>query len=221
MSSQLALGAGFRYSGGVARLRRRWLSSIGVEVGLVALWGAVAAGCERGGKTPEEAFERLAEAVAARDGGQLFDALDLETRWSWMSVQRAQRESYDIVLSNFPLVPDRERTLHRFEAGAQSEGARDLFTRQVEGAVFADLAGALAAAGPAPRLAIVGDGTLAEAAAGARTLPFRKGSDGHWGWGYAGLADEAEQLKRRAMADLELMRTNAADYERAWARRGR
>jgi hypothetical protein len=61
------------------------------------------------------------------------------------------------------------------------------------------------------------------AAAGARALPFRKRADGHrsWGWGYAGLAVQGEDVKRRAIADLELVRMSAADYERAAARESR
>ena len=35
-----------------------------------------------------------------------------------MTVQRCQREAYDIVLSNFPEGADRESKLRRFEAGA-------------------------------------------------------------------------------------------------------
>jgi hypothetical protein len=49
-------------------------------------------------------------------------------------------------------------------------------------------------------------------------LLFRKTSKTAFGWGFAGLAGEAETLKRAASADLEALRTNAADYERAAAR---
>ena len=50
-------------------------------------------------------------------------------------------------------------------------------------------------------------------------LLFRKGQDGRWG--YAGLAAEGEDRKRRASADLELTRSSAADFERAAARAGK
>jgi hypothetical protein len=188
---------------------------------LAALWGAALGACDRGGKTPEDAYQRLAEAVEAHDAERLFEALDVETRWSWMSVQRAQRESYDIVLSNFPEGPERDRSLRRFEPGALSEGARELFARQLDPRVWTDLAAAVTAAGANPRLGVSADGLHAEVTAGGRTLTFHKGTDGHWGWGYAGLAAEAEELKRRAAADLDLMRTSGADYERAAARQGR
>ena len=57
------------------------------------------------------------------------------------------------------------------------------------------------------------------AAAAGAPLRFRKGQDGRWG--YAGLAAEAEDRKRRASADLELTRSSAADFERAAARAGK
>jgi hypothetical protein len=180
----------------------------------------VLAGCGRGPTTPEEAHQRLSEAVAARDGGILFDALDIETRWSWMTVQRAQRETYDIVLSNFPEGGERERTLRRYEQGAESEDARDLFVRQLDPAAWSDLARAVSALGAAPHLVVNAAGDRAEASAGGQSLVYQKGP-GHAGWGYAGFLDAAEQIKRRALADLQVLRTSAADYERAAARQNR
>ena len=53
-------------------------------------------------KTPGEAYKRFSAAVNAGDGGALFDALDQETRWNWMTIQKFHREAYDIVLSNYP-----------------------------------------------------------------------------------------------------------------------
>ncbi len=58
------------------------------------------------------------------------------------------------------------------------------------------------------------------ATADGRLLPFRRGpKDGRWG--FSGLATEAEQAKRRAIADLELIQKSAADYERAATRAGK
>jgi hypothetical protein len=184
-----------------------------LRLGLALL--AVVAGCARGPATPEEAHQRLCQAVAARDPGGLFDALDIESRWSWMSVQRAQRESYDIVLSNFPEGLERERVLRRCEPGADSQDARDLFARQLDPGVWNELERTISAVGPSPALNV--DGEQAEARGGGQALTYRKGP-GHAGWGYAGFADAAEQSKRRALADLQLLRTSAADYERAASR---
>jgi hypothetical protein len=184
----------------------------------VALAGmAVLAGCKGGATTPDEAFGRLSQAVTARDGGRLFEALDLQTRWSWMTIQRAQRESYDIILSNFPEGSERERLLRRCQDGALSASARDLFARQLEPATWTALAQQLPAGG-SPREVSPGQ---AELAGNGGPLLFRRPTDRRGGWGFAGFADEAETTKRRALADLELVRTSAADYERAATRQAR
>jgi hypothetical protein len=180
--------------------------SFGLPLAMLAL-----AGCAGGAPTPDEAHQRLVQAVAAHDGAQLFDALDLGTRWSWMSILRAQRETYDIILSNFPEGPDRERLLRRCEGGALSDSARALFVRQLEPGIWNELA-ALPGSG-APQ--VVSD-DLAQLTAGGHKLDYRRA--GRRGWGFAGLGARAEDLKRRSLADLELVRASAADYERAATR---
>jgi hypothetical protein len=84
-------------------------------------------------RTPTEAHARLAAAVAAHDGAKLWNALDQDTRWSWMTIQRAWRECYDITQSAVPEGPERTRLLARFEPGATSEERANAF-RQDAGA---------------------------------------------------------------------------------------
>jgi hypothetical protein len=200
---------GFRYLGGVARVIGVWSLAMGVAL-------AASSGCSRGAKTPEDAYQRLSQAVAARDGARLFDALDLETRWSWMTVQRAHRESYDITLSTFPEGPERERQMRRFETGALASSAQQLFARQLPAETWTELASLVAGQ---PRFSA--EPMSATAEVNGKTLLFRKSTNSRWGWGYAGLADQAEQIKRRALADLEMVRTSAADYERAATRQAK
>jgi hypothetical protein len=64
-------------------------------------------------------------------------------------------------------------------------------------------------------------GETSEIATPAGALVYRKPRDRHWGWGFSGFAARAEQLKRTASADLERMRSDAADYERAATRGAR
>jgi hypothetical protein len=194
------------------------VSTLGFRLAL-ALEAAALAGCVGGAKTPEEAYQRLAQAIGARDGERLYDALDLETRWSWMSIQKAQRESYDIILSNFPEGTERERHLRRCEAGALSENARALFARQLEATAWTELAASL----PGTGLPVVtDDGRQVEVMGGnGRKLIFRRPNERRGGWGFTGFAEEAEGIKRRALADLDLIRSSAADYERAATRRNR
>jgi hypothetical protein len=180
----------------------------------------VASACwkhNRGSKTSAEAKARLAAAVAARDPDKLWSALDLDTQWSWMTIHRAGRESYDITLSNVPEGQARERMVRRFAPAATSENAAELFAKSLTAEVWPRLAAQLAAAGdrtPVENAA----GTEAEIVGASGRIVFRKTTQPAFGWGFAGLAGDAETLKRAASADLEALRTNAADYERAAAR---
>ena len=187
---------------------------------LLALPMLLSACWQRGSDTPAEAKARLAAAVAARDPARLWKALDLDTQWSWMTVLRAGRESYDITLSNVPEGQQRDRMIRRFAPAATSESAAELFAKLLAADLWPTLAGQLAAAGdraPVENAA----GSEAEIVWPAGRLVFRKTSKPAFGWGFAGLASEAESLKRAASADLEALRTNAADYERAAARGSR
>jgi hypothetical protein len=173
------------------------------------------AGCSRHPRSPEDAYRRLCQAVNGGDAAALFATLDQSTRWAWMTVQRCHREAYDIVLSNYPQGPVRERELRRFEAGATSETAADLFGREAGPSALRSLAPLVAAGAP-----VETHGGQAEVVlAGAQRLALAEGDDGSWG--YAGLAADAKDRERRAIHDLELVRTSAADYERAAARSGK
>ena len=179
--------------------RQRRLAAPWLLAALMVTAGATAAGCKRGARTPEKARARLAEAVQLRDGEKLYAALELGTRWSWMSVRRAHREAYDIILSNFPEGPERDRQIARYEAAAVSDSEAALFAEQMTPARWQELDAKLAGKPEA--------------------LEIRQGPDGTWG--YAGFSAEGEDRKRRAAADLELIRSSAADFERAAARSGK
>lgn len=187
------------------------LSKLSRALALMAL-GATA-GCAPKAKTPEEAYRRFRVAVRAGDGGALFDAVDPATRWAWMSVQKWHREAYDIVLSNFPEGPARERELRRFQAGATASSARELFRAEIADTL--PMLAPLAVDDAKVEVDATGETAAAVLVSGFR-VPLRRGSNG--GWGFAGLAQKAEELKQRAYHDLENVRTSAADYERAAAR---
>jgi hypothetical protein len=187
---------------------------------VLLVWLATAgalAGCRHVIKTPAEAYQRFSAAVTARDGGALFDALDQPTRWAWMSIQKFHREAYDIVLSNYPEGPERERESHRFQGGATATSARELFRAEIAPGVLPMLAPLVATdakvENPSP------DGHAAAVLASGGRVPFARGEDG--GWGFSGLAKDAEDLKSRSYHDLEVVRASAADYERAATRAGK
>jgi len=174
----------------------------------------------RGARTPAEAHARLTAAVAARDSAMLWNALDQDTQWSWMTAQRAWRECYDITQSVVPEGQDRLRLLARFEPGATSENAKNLFTKMLTPEDWTAVQALVSAAGSRlPELPPSGE--TSEIATPAGALVYRKAHNRYWGWGFSGLAANADQLKRRASADLERMRSDAADYERAATRGAR
>ncbi|HEX7500017.1 MAG TPA: hypothetical protein VF524_06885 [Polyangia bacterium] len=188
---------------------------------ILALLVLTCVGCGAGrASSPAEAHARLAAAVAARDSSKLWNALDQDTHWSWMTAARAWRECYDITQSAVPEGPERVRLLARFEPGATSENAQTLFAKMLASEDWTTTQALLTAAG-SQQPALAPSGETAEILTAAGTLRFHTAHNRYWGWGYSGLAARAEQLGRTAGADLERMRTDAADYERAAARGAR
>lgn len=184
-----------------------------LSLSLVVVFGL---GCGvRSARTPAEAHARLIAAVASRDTTRLWNALDQDTRWSWMTIQRSWREAYDITQSAVPEGPERKSLLARFEPGAISENAQTLFAKMLAPDDWKALQGLLAAVGAKmPE----GNGKKSEIVTPVGTLVYRKAIDRAWGWGFSGFAARAEQTKRTAIADLERIRSDAADYERAATR---
>jgi hypothetical protein len=189
----------------------------GILVGTLVALGAVgASGCGKA-RTPEEAHGRFCRAVTGGDPAALFEALEQQSRWAWMTVQKSHREAYDIILSNYPEGPERDRQLRRFERGATLGSGRALFVEEVGKAALPRL-GQTCAAGTRIETAADGRTAVAIGASGARAplLLDPKGS-----WGFAGFAEDAEDRQKRALADVDQVRLNAADYERAATRAGK
>jgi hypothetical protein len=205
----LALAAGFRYLRGVPRSAAAAVASAVLPALLVVV---MSSGCTPKAKTPDEAYRWLSKAVQAQDPGALFDALDQTTRWDWMTIQKWHREAYDVVISNFPEGPARERELHRFEKGATAASAKELFASEVGASVLPQLAPLVVAD---PKIELEGDVAEVVLSGGGRVRLLR-GTKG--GWGFAGLMPDAEERKARAYHDLDMVRVSAADYERAAAR---
>lgn len=200
-SVTLARRSDFRYLEIVLKLRT-WVLYGAIACVLVAC-GA------RGPRTPESAFERISLGVSNNDAETLFEGLDQHTRWSWMTIQKCHREAYDAVLSNFPDGPDKLQKLRYLEPAATAETPADIFATKMGARALAELKGRLPTG--TPQFSTVGAEATLAALSGA-ALQFRL-VEGRWG--YSGFAAEAEDQKRRAIADLELIKTSATDYERA------
>jgi len=180
----------------------------------VALALAGAASCSKA-RTPEEGYRRFCKAVTAGDAPALFEALDQKSRWAWMTVQKSHREAYDIILSNYPEGPERDREVRRFERDATLGSGRAAFVDEVGRGAIGGLRPACAGSA---RIEAASDGATATAvlASGAK-VALRIGPEDK-SWGYAGYADDAEDRQKRALADVDQVRASAADYERAAAR---
>ena len=169
------------------------------------------------GEDTGRGVQAFTDAVNAGDGGALFDALDQETRWNWMTIQKFHREAYDIVLSNFPEGAEREREPSASSrprprparASCSRATRRRRCCRCCARWCWPERRSRTARATIARRPG-AGDGGRVE---------LERGKNG--GWGFAGLAKRAEEDKNRAYHDLEVVRASAADYERAAARAGK
>jgi len=181
---------------------------------LLIAWTVSLAGCRHKSKTPEEAYQRFSDAVRTGDGLALFDALDQPTRWDLMTIQKAHREAYDIVLSNYPEGPEREREKRRYEPEATAPSAREFFKTETAPRLMPMLKGLVASDVKIERGAA--DNQADAVLPNASRVPLARGGDG--GWGYAGLAKQTADDKNRAYHDLDVVRASAADYERAAAR---
>ena len=186
---------------------------------LVVFAAGALTGCRHGAKTPAEAYEKFSAAVTARDGGALFDALDQSTRWAWMTTQKYHREAYDIVLSNYPEGPEKDREAHRFQGGATATSAKEMFRAEAAAGVLPMLVPLVVADAKIEGAVDAPDGKAAAVLASGVRVPLARGEDGSWG--FAGLAKDAKDLETRAFHDLEVVRSSAADYERAATRAGK
>jgi hypothetical protein len=202
----LAPPTGFRYCDNVFIDRARWRTQVPVLV----LCLSILCACKP--RSPEATFESVSTALQNDNAEALFETLDLDTRWSWMTVQRYQRESYDIVMSNYPQGAERETQLRRLEFGALAQSAAELYA-SAEGKQ--QLAALKKIWPQSAQWSRKGDEASTPDREG-NPLVFRL-KEGRWGLTKFG--EEADLLKKRAASDIDVIKTNATDFERA-ARRG-
>jgi hypothetical protein len=196
----------FRYSENVFIDRARWRARVPV----LLLGLSVLSACKS--RTPDATFESVTRALQSDDAETLFETLDLDTRWSWMTIQRYQRESYDIVMSNYPQGTERETQLRRLEAGAVAQSAAELYAHSEGKGQLA----ALKKIWPQTATWTRKSDEASVLDREGKPLVFRL-KEGRWGLTKFG--EEADLLKKRAASDIEVIKTNATDFERA-ARRG-
>jgi len=176
---------------------------------------AVASACENAptptARTLEGAFQRVAAAIDAGDAKRLYWDLELEARWSLMTIHRSQRRIRSLVETDFP-AEERSRAVGRWRTGAEAADA---------GALFAELCAARDCLKPLrekigaiERIERTPEGGVVHTIPGGE-YRFKKGQDGRFG--LVGFQGELSSLERDVSRDLAVIERAAAEYRRARA----
>lgn len=187
--------------------RLRWLAALASA--------AVASGCADApaptARTVEGAFERVAAAIDAGDARRLYWDLELETRWSLMTIHRSQRRIRGLVETDYP-AEERSRAVGRWRTGADAADP---------GALFAELCAARDCLRPLrekigaiERVERTADGAIVHTIPGGE-YRFKKGQDGRFG--LVGFREELATFERDVSRDLAVIERAAAEYRRARA----
>jgi hypothetical protein len=187
--------------------RLRWLATLASV--------AVASGCSDPppptARTLEGAFERVAAAIDAGDAKRLYWDLELETRWSLMTIHRNQRRIQDLVAADYP-TDERARAVGRWRTGAEAADP---------GVLFAELCAARDCLEPLrEKIGAIARVERTPGGGVVRTIPggvyrFKKGQDGRFG--LQGFRDELATLERDVNRDLAVIERAASEYRRARA----
>lgn len=160
-------------------------------------------------RTLEGAFERVAAAIDAGDAKRLYWDLELETRWSLMTIHRSQARIRRLVETDYP-ADERARAVGRWRTGAD---ARD------PGELFAALCAARHCLDPLrekigaiERVERTPDGGVVHTIPGGE-YRFKKGQDGRFG--LEGFRDELAAFERDVSRDLAVIERTAEQYRRA------
>ena len=185
---------------------------------ILALVGVLALACAEptpDARTLEGAFERVASAIDAGDAKRLYWDLELETRYSLMSVHRYQKRIRELVAT----YPDEERA--RGVAGRWSIGANAKDPGELFAALCAEqhcLEPLRARIGAASRITPTPTGGVVQTVRGG-TYRFAKGTDGRYG--LVAFGENFAALKIEVARDLETVEQNAVLYREAQARDAR
>lgn len=157
-------------------------------------------------RTLPGAFERVASAIDAADAKRLFWDLDLEARWSLMSIHRSQQRARRLVADSYP--PDeKERAAGRWSLGAEARTPGELFATLCAHDECMDPL--RAKIGAPSRIERTRDGGVVHTVRGG-TYRFKKGADGRYG--LLGFADRFAALEVEVARDLEVIERAARLY---------
>jgi hypothetical protein len=180
-------------------------------VAVAALSVALASGCKRGPKTPEEAFLKLERAVAAGDAADFYKLLDGQTRSLVADTYEKERLQRTVILAKFPQA-EQQKALAELEAAGEPDAER-YFIKVATAQRFVT--------GYRKRLGSV-SGPVQTKPGGADVwvarqdgMPFRFAKNLDGSWGFVELRAEWALSKDRATHAVKTVRENAALYEKA------
>ena len=174
--------------------------------------GVFVAGCAKGPKTPEQAFQQLERAIAAGDAAGVYAVLDKPTQWAIEQTLKDQRLQRTIISAKYPEA-EAQKALAGLKAAEETDPAQ-YFKRinDERHVVEAHRKRLGAVSGP-----IVSKIDGADAVWVARQqdgMPFRfaKNRDGSWGW--SELRGDWELEKDRAGHAVKTVQDNAKLYQK-------
>ncbi|MEK6608976.1 MAG: hypothetical protein AABZ30_15050 [Myxococcota bacterium] len=172
---------------------------------------ALASACDRHepapSRSPEAALGVLRAALARDDAPAVYDALDRDSRWSVMSLHRAEREMWRLARAHFP-PGAREAQERRYAAAGAAAVPRAWFGSL---GLHVPLRASLATGG-APRREDSADGSAVFVAASGARLRFEREADGTWA--FSGLRADLARRKEHAANALAIMQRSADEYRR-------
>jgi hypothetical protein len=145
--------------------------------------------CNKGARTREEAVTRLTAAVDHEDAAAAYPLLDQDTRWSIESTRKYHAECLALIGEAYPPAAQAAARARFLDA---SSAARFLALHEARYHLLRN-----AKTGPS----------------GLTPSLFVEGPDHRWG--YTGLRSTWEELKQRAVHDVETVRDSADAYRKA------
>ncbi len=183
-----------------------------VAVLAVLLGGALGAGCARGEKTPEAAFQKLERAIAAGDAVSFYKLLDQPTRWSVESTLHDQRLMRTIISAKYPEA-EAGKALATLAAAEETDAAHYFARLNRDRHLVEAYRKRLGSVSGPIKSKIDGPDDVWVARQDGMPFRFHKNKDGSWG--FTELRGDWELEKDRAAHAVKTVQENAKLYQKA------
>jgi hypothetical protein len=180
---------------------------------LTLLWLLLLAGCARGPKTAEQAFQLLERSIAAGDALGFYQVLDQPTQWAIQSTLRDQRLMRTIISAKYPEA-EAQRVLASLRAADELDPAHYFARVNDERHIVEAYRKRLGpVSGPIQSKIDGADQVWVARQEGGMPFRFHKNSNGSWGFGE--LRGDWELEQDRAQHAVKTVRENAKLYQKA------